>query len=55
MERPNKAKVGAMAQWKTSIANFRAAMGARLIWYPHLSPLQGEPFILLVPRVKTLG
>jgi hypothetical protein len=29
--------------------------GASLIWYPHLSPLQGEPFILRVPRVETLG
>jgi hypothetical protein len=26
------------------------------IWYPHLSPLQGEPFIVMrVPRVETRG
>jgi hypothetical protein len=29
------------------------AIGASFIWYPHLSPLQGESFILRVPRVKT--
>jgi hypothetical protein len=29
--------------------------GASFIWYLHLSPFQGEPFILRVPRVETLG
>ena len=36
-------------------SDFCAATGASFIWYPHLSPLQGEPFILRVPRVETLG
>jgi hypothetical protein len=36
-------------------SDFCAAKGASFIWYPHLSPLQGKPFILRVPRVKTLG
>jgi hypothetical protein len=36
-------------------SNFCAAIGARFISWPHLSPLQGEPDILRVPRVETLG
>jgi hypothetical protein len=26
-------------------ADFCAATDASFIWYPHLSPLQGEPFV----------
>jgi hypothetical protein len=36
-------------------SDFCAAIGATLIGYPHLSPLQGEPLILRFPRVETLG
>ena len=36
-------------------SDFCAATNASFIWYPHLSSLQGEPFIMRVPRVETLG
>jgi hypothetical protein len=36
-------------------SDFCAAIRSRFIWRPPLPPLQGEPFILRVPRVETLG
>jgi hypothetical protein len=35
-------------------SDFYAAIGASF-WYLHPSPLQGELFIMRVPRVETLG
>src|SRR5580700_4058616 len=35
-------------------SDFCAATRSRFIWRPHLPPLQGELFILRVPRVETL-
>jgi hypothetical protein len=32
---------------------FRRPSGASFIWYPHLLPYEGEPFLLRVPRVET--
>jgi hypothetical protein len=61
IERPNltnKTEVGSNGPIVARL-NFAlclcAAIGARFVWYPHLSPLQGEPFILRVPRVSTMG
>ncbi len=36
-------------------SDFCAAIGASFIWYPHLSPFQGETLHWTIPRVKTLG
>ncbi len=58
IERPNKAEAGPMVQLSQvpiAHSDFCVATGASFIWYPHLSPLQGEPFILRIPRVETLG
>ena len=54
IERSNKAEVGADG---TSQLRTLTLCGIRgeLHLVPHLSPLQGEPFILRVPRVETLG
>jgi hypothetical protein len=58
IECPNKVEVG--VQWPivtcfNGALTFRAAMGCEICSQPHVTPLQGEPFILRVPRVETLG
>ena len=55
IERPNKAEVGQLSHVPVAHSDFCEAIGATLIGYLHLSPLQGEPFILRIPRVETLG
>ena len=57
IERPNKGEVRSMVQLsQVSISPFpRATIGANPSGSRIFRPLQGEPFILRIPRVETLG
>ena len=41
-----------MSHVPIAYSDFCAAIGASFIWYPDLSPYQGEPFFLRVPGLK---